>query len=74
MAPVIVTGIVVVILVLVIKKKRKSNDKAETYMAEGIDLGLCLGARNGSSILGFFSYFISFGTLIGLLVGMQIKK
>ena len=68
--PVIVAGIVIITMVLVIKKQRKSNSKVETYMMEGIGLGLCIGA----AIPNYLSYFISFGTLIGFLVGLQVKK
>lgn len=46
-APIIVAGIVIIILILTIKKKRKSNGKIETYMSEGIALGLCIGAAIG---------------------------
>lgn len=74
--PVIVAGLIIIIMVLIIKQKRKSNNKVETYMTEGIALGLCGGVAIGASIpnYDYLSYFISFGTLIGFVVGIQLNK
>lgn len=72
--PVIVAGLVIIIMVLVIKKKKKSNNKVEIYMTEGIALGLCGGVAIGASIPNYLSYFINFRTLIGFVVGLQVKK
>ena len=73
-APVLAAGVIAVAMVFIIKKQHKTDEKAATCMAEGVALGLCFGAAIVSSMPAFLTYFISLGSLLGLLIGMRIKK
>lgn len=72
--PVAVAGIVIVALVTIIKKRSTPENKAETYMTEGLAIGLCLGAGIGASFHMNITYFICIGMLLGTIIGMQIKR
>lgn len=63
------------------KKKVNKKDEIETYMLEGMSIGMCIGTSLGV-IIGLFTdnipicicFGISIGLCVGLGIGSLIKK
>lgn len=89
--PWIVIGITIAVITAFLTKSKKRNDidlktqsdedkkEEETYISQGISLGMCFGVAIGSALMNIFgdqalTYGICFGMLTGLLIGMNIKK
>lgn len=82
--PWVIMGISIAILVTnasKVKKAIKSNttDKEETkkddnYMSEGMCIGMSLGVVFGTTGIFDLGTGISLGMLVGLVIGMYIKK
>ena len=62
--------------------KRKDNESPDTYISEGMVSGLLLGAALSSIINIIFDFEVlwamgvlpGFGMLLGMVVGMNIRK
>ena len=57
----------------------EGNSETGNYMSMGMSLGMCAGVAIGSALMPTFgimalSYGICGGMLIGLIVGLNIKK
>lgn len=73
--PVILTGLIVVIIVLGLSRKREKNVIKESYIAEGICVGLCAGVvLNSLGVVSSLAVGISVCMMIGEIVGMNISK
>ena len=70
--PFVLTGISVAVIIVNVNKS-KSKDK-ETYICEGMSIGMCFGVAVGSMILEHLGIFLSLGMLIGEAIGSCIKK
>ncbi len=60
-------------------EQKEAKGNSDTYMSEGMSLGMCFGTAIGSSLMGLYgpmllTYGICFGMLIGMVIGMNIKK
>lgn len=53
------------------EKHEKDDDN---YMAEGISIGMCLGAALGSIFADEMAVGIGIGMMLGMAVGINIKK
>ena len=63
------------IAVLAVRTGRKKSDKEETYIAEGMCFGMCLGVSLQSMIgLDNLGTAMCIGMLIGEVIGMMIPK
>lgn len=81
--PVLITGIASVSVIAIVKsaaqrKKNKGESEEEsdnTYMIEGMTLGMCFGTSIGI-VFASDSFYIGtdLGMLFGMLIGMCFKK
>ena len=55
-------------------EKKKKQEKKNGYEAMGMSLGRCFGATVGTIFPEYIGVTLSMGMLVGLLVGMCVKK
>ena len=70
--PFVLIGISIAVII-VNANKNKSKGK-ETYICEGMSIGMCFGVTVGSLIPEHLGLFLSLGMLIGEAIGSFIKK
>ena len=72
--PLVVVGIALAVFFTGRAGKKKKQEKESGYEAEGMSLGMCFGAAVGAIFLEYIGITLSMGMLVGLLVGMCVKK
>ncbi|AOZ72338.1 hypothetical protein BK816_02675 [Boudabousia tangfeifanii] len=65
--PIIVSAIIAVAVVFIVNKYAKNKKPEDTYMIEGLIVGMMFGASLGLTFEQF-----SFGTGVGVVLGMTI--
>ena len=72
--PLVVVGIALAVFFTGRAGKKKKQEKESGYEAERMSLGMCFGAAVGAIFPEYIGVTLSAGMLIGLLVGMYVKK
>ena len=72
--PLVVVGIALAVFFTGRAGKKKKQEKESGYEAEGMSLRMCFGAAVGAIFPEYIGVTLSVGMLIGLLVGMYVKK
>ena len=72
--PLVVVGIALAVFFTGRAGKKKKQEKESGYEAERMSLGMCFGAAVGAIFPEYIGITLSMGMLIGLLVGMCVKK
>lgn len=72
--PWIIIGISVAIIVVNNNKVKTKKTSKETYISEGLCLGMSFGVLLGSLYSEHLGIFLSLGMLIGEAIGSCIKK
>ena len=72
--PLVVGGIALAVFFTGRAGKKKKQEKESGYEAERMSLGMCFGAAAGAIFPEYIGITLSMGMLIGLLVGMCVKK
>lgn len=72
--PLVVVGIALAVFFTGRAGKKKKQEKESGYEAERMSLGMCFGAAVGAIFPEYIGVTLSVEMLIGLLVGMYVKK
>ena len=72
--PLVVVGIALAVFFTGRAGKKKKQEKESGYEAERMSLGMCFGATVGTIFPEYIGVTLSMGMLVGLLVGMCVKK
>ncbi|MDO4978191.1 MAG: hypothetical protein Q4E53_13135 [Eubacteriales bacterium] len=74
--PWIIIGLVLIVYFVKRKSPRspKQNEKVTDYSTEGMCMGICFGCAIGATNVINIGSAISLGMLVGLTIGMLIKK
>ena len=72
--PLVVVGIALAVFFTGRAGKKKKQEKESGYEAERMSLGMCFGAAVGAIFPEYIGVTLSMGMLVGLLVGMCVKK
>ncbi len=72
--PLVVVGLVLAALFAGRANRKKDQEKENGCEAMGLSLGMCAGAVIGAFFPKYTGITLSAGMLIGLLIGMCVKK